>query len=117
MDAAAPGLSCRASGASAEQLLLSHSPQPRLCKPMGCSTPLSRNLFSSVSLWPCPCLPCPCLPCRTLGQGLQPPARWNRMSELHPRDLCLTDGMWPGHSEFKQFPDEANVQPKEGPLF
>ena len=90
MDASVPGLSCRARGASSEQLLFSHSSQPRLCNPMDCSTPLSRNLFFSVSLWPCPCLLC-----RTLGQGLQPPARWNRMSELHPRDLCLTDGIWP----------------------
>ena len=54
---------------------------------------LFKFLFSdegSERLWPCPCLLC-----RTLGQGLQPPARWNRMSELHPRDLCLTDGIWP----------------------
>lgn len=106
MGASAPGLSCRVRGASSEQLL-SVTRRSR-----GFATLwTAAHLFFSVSLWPCPCLLC-----RTLGQGLQPPARWNRMSELHPRGPWLTDGIWPGHSEFKQSPEGANMRPEEGPL-
>ena len=54
MGASAPGLSCRVRGASSEQLLFSHSSQPRFCNPVDCSTPV---LFSVALALPLPALP------------------------------------------------------------